>query len=352
MRTIAITLLGSLAFMLAPTAFAARPVPNATPKRANCFDLALSVAKTKQAIGIATSSSGKKSPKSAANTTVRAGLTIKQNGTRYYVSSVEPGLSAESAGLRPGDEIRGINGVLLKQQYTAEELLAQLNGPEGTTVIVDIGRMTASGKTSVTLRRLAAVTTTAYQTSIRGNAAHVIVRSLDAATTKAIRTWLQTAEAQAAKGVILDLRSNPYGDMQSLMELLSAVLPKGTPMGLIMGAKKSQPLFTEKAAVIGSGQRVIAMVNEGGFSGIITRYALRIGMTPPATIIVASKSLGLNAVQAEQMSFASLLKGDDARQYCSERNTFTWDLIYKDEIIVPPVNDKDAPLDRALELLQ
>lgn len=281
---------------------------------------------------------------------ISIGVTILQNGSVYYITTVTPGSAADQAGLLPGDEIYGINGVEVGKRYTVSTLLDALNGPEGSSIQIEIARNKDGGFIKKTLVRKKPIVFSDVETSIDADGiGYVRIRALTPAVASTVRAWFATDAVGKAKGVVIDLRTNPVGDMQSLLSILSNVLAKGTNIGSVVSSSTSVPLKT--TVNIRPEIPTVALVNEGGLIGAIIRYAFTIKTQPPQKILVEEDSRGKNAMMIDGLSFAGITGTEAPSLYCADSETFTWDLVYKHDIYVKPEAGKDAVYNKAKMIL-
>jgi membrane-associated protease RseP (regulator of RpoE activity) len=264
------------------------------------------------------------------------------NGSNF-VTSVTKGGAAESAGIKVGDEIQAIDGLNVLKGYPATEMIRRLNGGEGTSATVNV--MHRDGikdgpKATIKLLRKKALAAKDYEASVKDGVAVLVIRAFNPTVVSGIKTWMSSAEVKNAKGIILDVRSNPSGDMNSLLAVFSNFLPKGTQLGTLLGASKSLPLATAGNKTL-QKQKVAVLLNYTGLFSYIVRYAFYIKMQPAAVMIADQAS----TFTQSSITFGGLM--DTPLQYCAEPATFTWDLVSKGDIQVLGAYGTDGAMDRA-----
>jgi carboxyl-terminal processing protease len=150
-------------------------------------------------------------------------LQIESDGMR--VLNVFPDSPADEAGLVVGDLIVEGNG-------KKPESPLDLQGDEGTDLTIKV--LHANGKTSeytLTRRKYSNVRPETL-TWINKETAVLKVFTFDVSYNREhVEDLVKQAEAQGAKNLILDLRSNPGGQILNLVHLMGLLLPPGTPLG-------------------------------------------------------------------------------------------------------------------------
>lgn len=131
-----------------------------------------------------------------------------------------PGSPAEAAGLRAGDVIVAVGGqpVQGKDQQDALELV---RGPAGTTVTLTIRREGVADPFAVeVLRQKIPMPAVRYTKLADANLGHIQVTVFGDKTTAELDQALKQAKADGVAGIILDLRNNGGGWVQSAQEMV------------------------------------------------------------------------------------------------------------------------------------
>lgn len=147
--------------------------------------------------------------------------------TEYLtIISPMPGSPAEKAGLQPGDKVIAIDG----QDMTgvdAELARQRVLGPAGTTVRLTVAREGASEPLEFSIVREKIVMKSAIGKMLEGDIAYVQITTFGDKTTPELRAALKELMAQNPKGLILDLRNNGGGYLQTSVEVASEFISKG-----------------------------------------------------------------------------------------------------------------------------
>ena len=147
----------------------------------------------------------------------------EEEGHIVIVSPIE-GSPAEAAGLQPGDILLTADSVQLSGMSVIEA--AQLvRGPKGTVVVLGIER--DGQRFELSIER-----DTIKITSVRGemleeNLAYVRLTQFGESSDEELEALLTTLTAQNPAGLILDLRRNPGGSLETAVNVADQFLPEG-----------------------------------------------------------------------------------------------------------------------------
>ena len=134
------------------------------------------------------------------------------------------GSPAAEAGLRPGDILREANGVELTGM-SAAEAAEIVRGPKGSEVILLIER---DGETfEVVVERDIIKIKSVQGRILEENLAYVRLSRFGLQTDEDLEEVLRELMAETPDGLILDLRSNPGGGLDTVVEVADEFLPEG-----------------------------------------------------------------------------------------------------------------------------
>lgn len=186
------------------------------------------------------------------------------------ITSPIPGSPAERAGLQPGDmivaidgeDMTGINGELVRQKVL---------GPAGSTIHLTVAREGEQALLEFVIVREKITVKSASGKMLDGGIAYVQVTTFGEKTTPELLATLKDLMAQNPKGLILDLRNNGGGYLQTAVEVTSQFLKDGVV------------LYEQ----YGDGTRTTYEVEPDGLAGNIPMVVLINGGTASASEIVA-----------------------------------------------------------------
>lgn len=142
------------------------------------------------------------------------------------ISGVIEGAPAEAANLRANDLIYEVDG---ESTYglTLTEVVAMIKGPEATDVVLTIVREGETDYMDVTVARKKVETPTVSFKMLEDGMAYIQITEFDEVTVDQFADALATARGSGMKGMILDLRANPGGSLNAVVEMARMLLPEG-----------------------------------------------------------------------------------------------------------------------------
>lgn len=172
-----------------------------------------------------------------------------------------PGSPAEAAGLRGGDAILAIDGQDMTGVNT-EVAHQKVRGPAGSVVTLTIRRGDQPAF-DVKITRAKIVIKSAEGRMLDNGIAYIQITTFGDKTSQELKETLTKLMAEKPKGLILDLRNNAGGYLQTAVEVASEFLPKGK-VALYeqygSGEKQSYPTLGDGLAV---DIPMVVLINEG-----------------------------------------------------------------------------------------
>ena len=202
------------------------------------------------------------------------GATVDPTGDFLTIVSTFPGSPAEKVGLESGDKIiavdhkdmTGINPELVRQKVI---------GPAGTTVHLTVARKGNPTPLQFDVTRAKITMPSASGKMLDNGIAYVPITTFGENTTKELTAALKTLMAQHPKGLVLDLRDNGGGYLQTAVEVVSQFQGQGTVLYEQYGdgTKKSYDVIPGGMA---TKIPMVILINEGTASASeITAGALQ-----------------------------------------------------------------------------
>lgn len=157
------------------------------------------------------------------------GVVFSQNMSTKISTAVQVyvGSPAEEAGVKEGDILYKVNG----RDVSAEELsdvVSEIKGEEGTIVELTVLRgANAEEVTMEVTRRKIEVQTVTYEMK-EDQIGYIRVTEFDKVTYTQFEEAIENLNAQGMQGLIVDLRSNPGGNLTTVVNMLDLLLPEGT----------------------------------------------------------------------------------------------------------------------------
>jgi carboxyl-terminal processing protease len=154
------------------------------------------------------------------------GAYVDTGGDYLTVTSPIPGSPAEAVGLRPGDQIIKIDGEDMTG-IDPELARKRVLGPAGSVVHLTVARKGEEGPLEFEVKRDKIVIKSATGKMLEDGIAYVQVTTFGDNTTRELDQALKDVIAQNPRGLILDLRFNGGGYLQTAVEVASEFVGDG-----------------------------------------------------------------------------------------------------------------------------
>jgi len=236
------------------------------------------------------------------------GIEIGYKNTHLAVISPLQGSPAEKAGIKAGDYIihikddkKGIN--IDSSNLPISQAVNYIRGPAGTTVELTILRDGTEKAIVVPLVRakLDVPSVTLAWAGKEGNVANIKISKFDSQTAgewdKIVRQVTDKCQTggSSCKGIVVDLRNNPGGYMQSAVDVGSDFVQMGTVIVIQQNGDGSREEYKSSKLPRLSAYKVVVLINGGSASASeILAGALR---DDRGIKLVGDKSFGKGTIQ-------------------------------------------------------
>jgi carboxyl-terminal processing protease len=154
------------------------------------------------------------------------GAYVDVGGDFLTITNPIPGSPAEKAGLKPGDQIIKVNGEDMTG-VDPEAARRKVIGPAGTSVHLTIARPGQAQPIEVDVKREKIVVKSATGKMLDGGIAYIHITTFGDQTAEELKQALQDVMTQKPKGIILDLRYNGGGYLETAIDVASQFLDDG-----------------------------------------------------------------------------------------------------------------------------
>jgi len=195
--------------------------------------------------------------------------------TQYLtVISPIPGSPAEQAGLQTGDKIIKIDGVDMTG-INAELVRRKVLGPAGSIVKLTISRKDTPNPLEFSITRQKIEIKSAIGKMLPNDIAYIQITTFGDKTTSELTAALKDLLAKNPKGLVLDLRNNGGGYLNTAVEVVSQFVPKGVVLYEKQGDGK-QNEYDVIPGGLATNIPLVVLINEGSASASeITAGALQ-----------------------------------------------------------------------------
>lgn len=204
------------------------------------------------------------------------------------------GTPAERAGMKPGDQILKIDK-LFTNGMTVEEAIKHIRGPRGTMVTLVVKRN--GGIEDIKVER-DVINIPTIDTKMRDDGVFVIsLYNFSSNSASLFRDALREFIQSGSDKLVLDLRNNPGGYLESAVDMASFFLPMGKTVVIEdSGAKAKQQAERSRGYdVFNQNLKMVVLINEGSASAaeILAGALHEHGIAK----LVGEKSFGKGSVQ-------------------------------------------------------
>ena len=287
----------------------------------------------------------------------------KDKDDNIIIVSPIAGFPAEKAGLKPQDIIVTVDGKSTTG-LAIDEAVSKIRGPKGTDVKLQVVR---DKKESLEFKitRDTIKIESVKQEILDGNIGYISISNFSDDTAQLVTTAAEDFKSKNVKGIILDLRGNPGGLLDSSVDVSGIWLPSGK---VVLQEKRDGKVVisTEKSAGPATldGIPTVVLINEGSASASeIVAGALR---DNKAAHLIGVKTYGKGVVQqticiggtrqADGSCSNEMLKVTVASWYTPSGKSINHEGIKPDQEVKPGKDDTrggpDAQKDAAIKYLQ
>jgi carboxyl-terminal processing protease len=189
------------------------------------------------------------------------GMEVMQQNGKTVVTSPFSGSPAWRAGLRPGDIIAFVNDKST-DGLSSTEVADQLKGPRGSHVKVTVSREGAPDYITFALVR-DEISRKSVQDAfwLHDGIAYVKVLNFGDATGQELDATLARLGENNIKGLVLDLRGNPGGLLNTAVEVADHFLPKGSVVVSQYGRSSPKKVYTAYNGNHGRDYSMVVLVD-------------------------------------------------------------------------------------------
>lgn len=246
------------------------------------------------------------------------GSYIIKRGNDVIIHQPQWNSPARNAGLRPGDVILRVNGDTVTPSMAVGDVSKKLRGQAGTNVSIDIRRpyVEDSLLTVDIVRGNIKVDPVPYFGMLPSGVGYIRLTTFNENSAREVREAVLDLMAKPGlKGIVLDLRDNGGGLLESAVQIVSNFVPKGTEVVKTRGRnEKNVKIYKTTSKPLDQDIPLAILVNGGTASAAeIVSGALQ---DLDRAVIVGERSYGKGLVQnTRPLPYNDILKITTARYY-------------------------------------
>jgi len=192
---------------------------------------------------------------------VGIGVVVSEHPQYIEILQVYPDSPAMAAGLLKGDLITAVNGTDLST-LAYEQRIDRLLGAENTSVTIGLQR--GDRKTAKTLVRKRIQVNPVESRLLDQQVGYIRIYEFTSNAPEHFEKALRVLQDQRIKGLILDLRDNPGGDVEAVLKISEWLVPRGTTLITVQYRQGSDSYQSEREPL---GLPLTVLVNENSASG-------------------------------------------------------------------------------------
>lgn len=214
-----------------------------------------------------------------------------REGSITVIAPLE-GSPAETAGVRSGDTVLAIDDKPIDSEETLDDVVNRIRGPKGSAVKLTVLHKDENAPAEVSIIR-DTIHIESVKVETKDGVAHLRISSFNGDTAAQVKQAMSEAARAQIKGVIIDVRNNPGGFLESAVEIASVFLDPNTIVVSERGDQNKE--YRSKGQPILKNVPVVALMNGGSASASeILAGALR---DQRHALLIGEKSYGKGSVQ-------------------------------------------------------
>ena len=244
------------------------------------------------------------------------GSVIQQNEEGVIIAEPYEGSPAQKAGLRPGDLFLTIDGDSVLG-WTSARVSDKLKGQSGSTLKLVMKRPWTSDsiKTFEFKRAKIQIPPVPYVGMVRPGVGYIGLNTFSEKSFPEVRAGVEKLIKEGAKGLILDLRGNGGGLVESAVEILGLFLPKGTTV-LTTRGKGVLNEKVYKTSINPIDTKIPLAVLVDGNSASASEIVSGALQDLDRAVIIGNRSYGKGLVQStRELPYDGMLKVTVAKYY-------------------------------------
>lgn len=175
------------------------------------------------------------------------GATVGIRDNTITIIAPIPDSPAAKAGVKPGDTILEIDGKSTSGM-SVEEAVSRIRGPKGTAVKLLIQHTDDAKPVEIEIIR-AEIKLTSVSFEMKGNTAYIRISHFNAQTNEELLPVLGNISQNGATGIILDLRSNPGGYLDEVVDVASHFIKEGIIVSTVDNQGKKDSLSVKDGSI-------------------------------------------------------------------------------------------------------
>ncbi|CAM4277960.1 S41 family peptidase [Paenibacillus typhae] len=276
------------------------------------------------------------------------GAEVSSDNGKVVVVSPIKGAPAEKAGIQAKDIILSVNGETL-DGLELNDAVAKIRGPKGSKATLKVQRTGSAEPLEFVITRDDVKLETVYATMEKDGIGVIEVTQFSMNTAERFKEELDNLEKQGMKGLVIDVRNDPGGVLQRVIEMAEQFVPAGKTIVQVENKDKSREVSTSKGS--SKDYPVVVLMNKGSASASeILAGALQ---QSAGAKLIGEHSFGKGTVQTsfeKELGDGSLLKITIAKWLTPDGTWIHGKGIEPDIAVAQPDYFSVAPINKSVTL--
>ena len=222
------------------------------------------------------------------------GIQVDMKDNRLTVVAPIEGSPAEAAGFRPGDVVLEVDGKSLSGK-TLNDTVGLIRGQRGTPVTLTVLRQGTTDPIQITVVRAEIKLKSVRVRMLDDQVGYVRISSFSASTGTEMSNAVKNLVDQQARGIVVDLRNNPGGYLNSSVDATAEFLDPGSVVLFQQSGNGDRKTYRTQGGGTATQLPLVVLVNKGSASASeIMAGALR---DSGRAFLVGEKTFGKGTVQ-------------------------------------------------------
>jgi carboxyl-terminal processing protease len=193
------------------------------------------------------------------------GAWVDTTGDYLTIISAMTNSPAEEAGLKPGDQVIAVNGKDVTG-IPGDVVLKDVKGPAGSDVTLTIFRQSEEEPFDVTITRREIDVPSVEGEMLDNNIAYIQLTTYGVTTPDELHSTLETLMENNPQGLILDLRNNGGGYLDSAIEIISEFIDSGNVVMYEEMGDGSRKTYKASNGGLAIDIPLVVLINQGSAS--------------------------------------------------------------------------------------
>ncbi len=220
-------------------------------------------------------------------------ITADEEDNTIEIVSVMQGTPAEAAGLKVGDKILKIDGA----QYNGEQIdeaSRVMRGLDGTTVEIEVRRASTDVVETMTVERKHIETDSVTSKMLDGNIGYIAISQFIDKTDDDFKAEFDALKAEGMTSLVLDLRNNPGGYVESAVAIASNFVESGKTVAYTLNKAGDRVDYTAEGETTEIPIAILINGNSASASELLTGCLKDYGLA----YVIGEQSFGKGIVQS------------------------------------------------------